>query len=225
MVQQLRPKDAMKTIPLSKNMVALVDDADYDFLSQWKWSASLESRGTKWYAIRWSRKSEHGEGKRFKIRMHRVLMGLPHKDESVVVDHKDRNGLNNQRSNFELVTQTENMERVPTWKGSRTWKTNKELTPTDNDTISKNAAVEESTTYDGIAVAIDIKQENEHDHREDQRSKGARKENLSAGVGCESEHLPLGAVCTEPSEPEAGKRQLPQAHGREVEERQAPNRQ
>jgi len=111
----------MKEIKLSKEKVALVSDEDFNFLSQWKWSASLESRGTKWYAIRWSQKSEHGEGKRYKIRMHRVLMGLPPKDDSVVVDHRDRNGLNNQRYNLENITQVENMDRAPGWKGSRTW--------------------------------------------------------------------------------------------------------
>lgn len=119
----------MREIVLSKNKVALVDDADYDFLSQWKWCASLESRGTKWYAIRWSRKSEHGDGKKFKIRMHRVLMGLPPKDDSIVVDHKDRNGLNNQRDNLENISQVENMHRAPGWKGSRTWVENREVNP------------------------------------------------------------------------------------------------
>jgi hypothetical protein len=103
--------------------------AEYDFLSQWKWCASLESRGTKWYAIRWSRKSEHGDGKKFKIRMHRVLMGLPPKDDSIVVDHKDRNGLNNQRDNLENISQVENMHRAPGWKGSRTWVENREVNP------------------------------------------------------------------------------------------------
>ena len=120
-------RDSVREVQLSKGKVALVDDADYEFLSQWKWCASLESRGTKWYAIRWSKKSEHGDGKKFKIRMHRVLMGLQPKDDSIVVDHKDRNGLNNQRDNLELVTQRENMERVPTWKGSRTWTENTEV--------------------------------------------------------------------------------------------------
>jgi hypothetical protein len=117
----------MKEIQLSKGKVALVSDQDYEFLSQWKWCASNESRGTKWYAIRWSRKSEHGEGKPYKIRMHRVLMGLPPKDDSVVVDHKDRNGLNNQRENLEMITQVENMHRSPGWKGSRTWSQDREV--------------------------------------------------------------------------------------------------
>lgn len=108
----------MKQIPLTKGLIALVDDADYDFLSQWKWCASFEA---KYYAVRWSRKEEHGDGKRFKIRMHRVVMGLREKGTEVV-DHKDNDGLNNQRSNLEIVTSLENMHRVQNWRGGRTWK-------------------------------------------------------------------------------------------------------
>lgn len=134
----------MKLITLTKGKVAMVSEEDFDFLSQWKWQASLESRGTKWYAIRWSKKSEHGEGKRYKIRMHRVIMeqsphkcvmeidtetrGLNEQDPSIdiqvtssVVDHKNGDSLDNRRENLEVVSQTENMERAAGWKGSRTW--------------------------------------------------------------------------------------------------------
>jgi hypothetical protein len=117
----------MREIPLSKGMVALVSDEDFEFLSQWKWCVSKESRGTKWYAVRWTRKAEHGEGKRYKIRMHRVVMGLGtgRDDGTIVVDHKDHNGLNNQRNNLEIITQVENMERSPGWKGGRVYRATK----------------------------------------------------------------------------------------------------
>lgn len=111
----------MKLIELSKGLHAKVSDEDYDFLMQWKWTASLESRDTKWYAIRWSRKTEHGEGKRYKIRMHRVLMGLGPKG-SEVVDHNDDDGLNNQRDNLTVCTQKQNMDKVPGWKGGEAFK-------------------------------------------------------------------------------------------------------
>jgi hypothetical protein len=123
----------MKEITLSKGKVALVSEEDFEFLSQWKWSASLESRGTKWYAIRWSTKAEHGEGKRFKIRMHRVIanpatieMVVDHKVGLCVLGH-DHPGdsLDNRRCGLEVISQEENMERAKGWKGSRTWKEKK----------------------------------------------------------------------------------------------------
>lgn len=124
----------MKEIQLTKGYVAKVNDEDYDFLSQWKWQASNESRGTKWYAIRWSQKSEHGEGKRFKIRMHRVVAerkdftksGILMDRSNYVVDHVNSNSLDNQRENLEYTTQEENMHRVQGWKGSRTFNENRE---------------------------------------------------------------------------------------------------
>lgn len=124
----------MKEIQLTKGYVALVSDEDAGFLSKWKWQASNESRGTKWYAIRWSQKSEHGEGKRFKIRMHRVVAerkdfatsGILMERSHYVVDHLNSDSLNNTRENLEYITQEENMNRVQGWKGSRTFNEKRE---------------------------------------------------------------------------------------------------
>lgn len=112
----------MKALQLTKGYVAYVSDEDYERASAYKWTASLESRGTKVYAIRWSTKAEHGSGKRYKIRLHRWLLGLPAKDMELVVDHVDGDALNNTRDNLEIVTQSENMHRVATWKGSRSYR-------------------------------------------------------------------------------------------------------
>lgn len=121
----------MKFVPLTKGKFALVSDADYSRVRKFKWCASLESRGTKWYAIRWEtiQTVEHvcTRGgietfivvkKRVKVRMHHFILGLrPHElPHGHVVDHVDGNSLNNMRSNLEVVTQTENMRRVAGWK-------------------------------------------------------------------------------------------------------------
>lgn len=71
-----------REIPLTRGLVALVDAADHEWLSQWKWCA--DGYG---YAIR----EERGE----RIRMHRLL--LPGVE---TVDHINRNRADNRRSNL-----------------------------------------------------------------------------------------------------------------------------
>lgn len=102
------------------NKVALVDDEDYDFLSQWKWHAIPSHTKLVWartmYAIRTRSKDEldlttgeilrHGT----KVRMHNAIMNPP---DGLEVDHEDHNGLNNQRFNLSVKTHEENMRNYP----------------------------------------------------------------------------------------------------------------
>lgn len=90
----------MKEIPLTQGKVALVDDADYEWLVQWKWYARKGRR--TWYAIRGINKKH--------LSMHRELLGAT---TGSVVDHKDGNGLNNQRDNIRLATYTQNRANSP----------------------------------------------------------------------------------------------------------------
>lgn len=89
---------AVRTIPLTQGKEALVDDQDYEFLNQWKWYA--DKRKHTWYASRNRRKSE---GSPRTILMHEAL--LP---DSKGVDHKDGDGLNNQRSNLRPASTAQN---------------------------------------------------------------------------------------------------------------------
>jgi HNH endonuclease len=89
----------MKAIPLTQGKVALVDDADFEWLSQWKWQAVLE--GHVWYAIRTDRSGDRER----KVKMHRLIMGEP---EGVEIDHQDGDGLNNQRGNLRQATHSQN---------------------------------------------------------------------------------------------------------------------
>jgi len=103
----------MKEIPLSQGLVALVDDEDFERVNQFKWCASKESRGTKFYAIRWQRIN----GKQTKIRMHRFILGLPpgkeckHYQSGLVVDHVNGNSLDNRKRNLELIDWCDNTYR------------------------------------------------------------------------------------------------------------------
>lgn len=90
----------MREIPLTQGYVALVDDADYEELSKYKWSAKVLARTV--YAVRSVRKESGGFTHAY---MHRVIMGNP---EDMEVDHRDGNGLNNVRANLRLATRANN---------------------------------------------------------------------------------------------------------------------
>lgn len=96
----------MKEIQLTRGKVALVDDTDYGWLIQWKWHA-LKGKIT-YYAAR--RTPIGANGKSQYIYMHRAILGL---GEGNGCDHKDRNGLNNQRNNLRECDQHQNnMNRI-----------------------------------------------------------------------------------------------------------------
>lgn len=95
----------MKTIHLSQGKVALVDDADYDRLSQFTWGYYEHYRtGKTGYAARYATRLP-GEKRRRIICMHREILGLTGR---VQADHRDGDGLNNQRYNIRPATKKQN---------------------------------------------------------------------------------------------------------------------
>lgn len=85
----------MKKIPLTQGMFALVDDEDFEFLSQWKWYFNCG------YAVR---------GASPKTLMHRVISGAKAGQDT---DHINRNRLDNTRSNLRCVSRAENAVNRP----------------------------------------------------------------------------------------------------------------
>lgn len=96
----------MKEIKLTQGKIAIVDDDDYEYLSQFKWTAS--ENGSRWYAKR----SIGPRKKVVRYYMHRELMHVT--DPKVIVDHIDRDPLNNQKVNLRLCSkQQNNQNRIP----------------------------------------------------------------------------------------------------------------
>lgn len=87
----------MKQIKLTQGRFTLVDDADFEYLNQWKWQAQRGAR--TYYAVR----TEYYPIRR-KVFLHRELIECHGK----LVDHIDGNGLNCQKINLRTCTKTEN---------------------------------------------------------------------------------------------------------------------
>ena len=102
----------MKEIQLTQEKFALVDDEDFEWLNQWKWYAS--KIGNTYYARKNSLIDENG--KQIKIYMHREIMNTP---KGILTDHKDRNGLNNQKHNIRLCTYSQNGANRKSWGVSK----------------------------------------------------------------------------------------------------------
>lgn len=74
----------------------MVDPEDYQKLSKYNWFLA-RSRGHKCYAVCFEDK--------LILHMHRMIMDAP---KGKVVDHRDRNGLNNTRGNLRIATHSQN---------------------------------------------------------------------------------------------------------------------
>jgi hypothetical protein len=90
----------MKKIPLTQGKYAIVDDADFDVLSQYKWRI-FKKKDTS-YAIS---SCARAGSKRQTIYMHREVAQTP---KGMDTDHRNGDGLNNQRSNLRVCTSMEN---------------------------------------------------------------------------------------------------------------------
>ena len=95
----------MKEIILTQNQIALVDDADYEWLNKRKWYAHKTDIPHLFYAKRTIHKPHGGTTER----MHRVILGLKYGDKRQC-DHIDHDGLNNQRSNLRVCTRQQNQQ-------------------------------------------------------------------------------------------------------------------
>lgn len=88
----------MKYIPLSKGKRTMVDDEDYDYLSQFKWCYVVKKKGYPGYAM-------SKMGTRHNYSMHRVIM---HVKEGLEIDHICGDTLDNRKSNLRIVTHRQN---------------------------------------------------------------------------------------------------------------------
>lgn len=87
----------MKEIPLTKGFVALVDDEDYEWLSQVKWCWSNGYATTRVKSKSFQKAFPTIAADTQQLSMHRLIMGNPPGKE---VDHEDGQTLDNRKANL-----------------------------------------------------------------------------------------------------------------------------
>lgn len=91
----------MKTVPLygakAAGKVALVDDADYALVMRYRWNA-VNPSGNCWYPI-----TNLRAPRRRAMLMHMLITGWP------LTDHRNHDGLDNQRGNLRPATWGQNL--------------------------------------------------------------------------------------------------------------------
>ncbi len=95
-----------RRILLTQGKYAIVDPEDYERLNKYKWYAS--KGGSTFYAARclWDSINK----KKRTIKMHREIINPPH---PLVVDHINRNGLDNRKANLRPATKSQNTINKP----------------------------------------------------------------------------------------------------------------
>lgn len=98
----------MRTIPLSgkkaAGRVALVDDEDYELVRQYRWH--LYQRAHQPQILYATANIRRPNGRRTMIKMHNFILGY------AGVDHRNGDGLDNQRANLRAATQAQNVHNM-----------------------------------------------------------------------------------------------------------------
>lgn len=91
----------MAHLLLTKGFVAEIDDADYEWLLQWKWTAVVTGKNIKRvYAYR------RANVERKVLYLHRFILGAPAGSD---VDHINGDTLDNRRGNLRIATRSQNL--------------------------------------------------------------------------------------------------------------------
>jgi hypothetical protein len=102
------PNPAIRYIRLTRNLHAIVDAADYEWLKRYKWHAFGSPKKRTFYA---ARNVAHQV-----VFMHRAIMNPP---QGKVVDHYNGNGLDNRRCNLRICRAAENSRNMAKRAGTR----------------------------------------------------------------------------------------------------------
>jgi len=94
----------VREITLTQGKVALVDDEDFERVSQYKWHFSFCLRG-----VGYARRDTSIKGKKIRMYLHRFILNAP---IGADVDHINRETLDNRKSNLRICSRSENLRNA-----------------------------------------------------------------------------------------------------------------
>lgn len=112
-IPSFKRKNIMKEIPITQGYFAQVDDEDYESMMKWKWQI-VNRTNTNYAKCGVCRPRIHLITT---YRMHRMILGIT--DPKIQIDHKDGNGLNNQKSNLRVCSISQNGQNCSSHVGSK----------------------------------------------------------------------------------------------------------
>lgn len=111
--QKERPVQPVKYISLrNTDAVAVVDDDDYEHLSQHVWRLHKDGYA---YRQQWGGRQSDGKRQMLNFMMHRVIMKTP---QGMDTDHINRDRLDNRRVNLRAVDRSQNNYNTGLWRNN-----------------------------------------------------------------------------------------------------------
>lgn len=106
---------AVRTIPLTRGYVAMVDEGDYARVAAHKWCVMV--RRTKTRTTVYAKRAQRLNGRKSWVYMHHFILGRVTR-----TDHRDGDGLNNTRFNLRPCSQSENLANKRKGSGTSRFK-------------------------------------------------------------------------------------------------------
>lgn len=91
----------MLKFKLTNNQFTYIDSSDFRRLNKYKWYAIFDKKMKSYYAV--------GKVNGKLIKLHRFIMRV-YTNNNLVIDHKNKNTLDNRKKNLKICTQQENLK-------------------------------------------------------------------------------------------------------------------